>query len=78
MARSSAVMSRQVGIIQISEPSQSVMDKIQSTFLSKGNGLMKLIATLSPWVSGMGRGCKGPVGLCVEDLLCRHLVQDGM
>src|ERR1700729_3110626 len=39
---------------------------------------MKSIATLSPHASGMGSGCKGPVGLHVDDLFHRHSVQDGI
>ena len=39
---------------------------------------MKFMATLSPQSSGIGRGCKGPVGFRVVDLFCKHLVHEEM
>ena len=77
-ASSSAVMVVQVGIIRMSEPSLSVIDKIQLKLSSSGRGPMKSIATLSPRSSGIGRGCRGPVGFRVEDLFHRQSVQEGI
>lgn len=70
VASFSAVMSVHVGISLTSEPRQSVMVSRQLKPSSSGSGPIKSIAILSPHSSGIGRGCKGPAGLVVLDLLC--------
>lgn len=57
-----------VGISWMSDPSQSVMEQIMLNPSSKGRGPTKSIATLSPLLSGTGKGCNGPAGLVVLDL----------
>jgi hypothetical protein len=54
--RSSAVSVVLVGIIWMLEPSQSVMVRIQSWPSSRGNGMTKSMATLSPCSLGTGKG----------------------
>ena len=77
-ARSSVVMSVQVGIIWLLEPRWSVIDRMQSKLPLSGKGPIKSVAMLSSWSSGIRRGCKGPEGLCVLDLFLRHSVHEGM
>jgi hypothetical protein len=77
-ARSSAEIVVRVGMRQISEPRQSVIVKMQSQPSSMGSGLIKSMATLSPHLSGMGKGWSGPVGLQVEELLWRQSLHEGM
>lgn len=56
-------MSVRVGIMRKSEPALSVIVTMQSNPWSSGNGPIKSIAMLSQRESGIGSGCKGPVGL---------------
>jgi hypothetical protein len=60
------------GTSLISAPSLSVRVSKQSKPPSRGKGPMKSMATESPRLSGTGSGCKGPIGLVVEDLFCWH------
>ena len=77
-ARFLAVMSVHVGMIHTSDPSRLVIERIQSKRLSRGRGPIKSMATLSPWSSGIGRGCKEPAGFLVDDLFRRQSVHKGM
>lgn len=66
-ANSSADRSVWVATICISDPSQSVIVKIQSFPSSSGNGPMKSMAIDSQWELGTGKGCRGPEGLPIFD-----------
>ena len=57
-----------IGTNCMSEPSQSVIEQIILNPSSNGKGPTKLIATLSPLLSGTGKGCNGPAGLVIHDL----------
>ena len=76
-ANASAVMSVRVGTMCISDPNRSVIVRIQLKPSSSGSGPTKSIATDDPLSSGTGRGCNGPRGLIVCDLLCWHCTQPG-
>jgi hypothetical protein len=69
VANPSANMSVRVGAIHMSEPSRSVIIKIQLKPSSSGSGPTKSIATEAPCSSGTGNGCNGPLGFDVDDLL---------
>ena len=62
-------MSVRVGAICMSDPSQSVIVKIQLNPSSSGSGPTKSIATEAPHSLGTSNGCNGPLGLDVKDLL---------
>ena len=68
-ANDSALMSVLVSTIRISDPSWSVIVSIQLNPSSLGRGPTKSIVTEDPLSSGTGRGCNGPHGLLVRDLL---------
>ncbi len=57
-------------MMQMSELKQSVKVAMVLYPWSSGRGPTKLIATLLPHLSGMGRGWRGPEDLEVEDLKC--------
>ena len=78
MAKCSAVKLAQVSTICMSDLAQSVMVAMVLKPCSLGSRPMKLMATLSPQSSGDGKGCKGPTGYEVGDLLYAHLAQKGM
>ena len=61
--RSSAELSKEQGIIQMSENGQSVMVSIELNLPSAGEGPMKSIVILSPQLSGTGSRCKVPDNL---------------
>jgi hypothetical protein len=61
-ARWSEVSVEVEGVIWISEPGQLVKVMIVSKLLSRGSGLMKLIATESHQPSGIGKGWRGLIG----------------
>lgn len=75
--RSSAVMSVLIGTSCISLPKQSVRVMMQFLLLSSGSGPIKLIATESLLLSGMGRGWSQPYGLIVDDLFHWQSGQEG-
>ena len=64
---SSTAASHHVGIIQISDPKQLVIDSMQLYPQSMGRGLIKSSATQSPCSSGIGKGCRGPGALVVHN-----------
>jgi hypothetical protein len=69
-ASPSADMSVCVGIIRMSDLSQSVIVKIQLRPSSSGKGLTKYIAIEAPLSSEMGNGSNCPFGFNIGDLLC--------
>ena len=77
IAMSSTVVSHCVGIIQISDPKQLVIDSMQLYPWSMGRGPIKSNATLSPHSSGIGKGCRGPGALVVCDLFHWQSLQEG-
>ena len=77
-AKSSAEMSVCVGTILTSDPELSIIVAMQLNLLSLGNGQMKLIAMLSPRLSRIGRGWRGPVGHFVDPLFCWQALHPGM
>ena len=63
-ANCSAVNAAVVGINWMSEPKRSVIVRMVSKPSSSGSGPMKSITTELQHFSGMGSGCKGPMGFC--------------
>ena len=60
-----AVSVETVGTSWMSKPKWSVIEQTMSKLLLTGRGPTKLIAMLSPCLSGMGKGCNSPAGLVV-------------
>ena len=77
-ASCSAISVETVGISRMSEPRPSVMVRIMSKSPSFGKGPTKSIAMESQWPSGTGRGCRGPSGFEVWDLLHWQSAHPGM
>jgi hypothetical protein len=76
-ASASADISVHVGIICMSDPSQSIIVKMQLKPSSSSSHLTKSIATDVPRLSGTGNGCNGPFGFDVDDLLHWQSTQPG-
>ena len=77
-ASASADISVHVGIIHMSDPSWSIIVKMQLKPSSSGSGPIKSIATDVPQSSGTGNGCNGPFSFDVNDLLHWQSTQPGM
>ena len=77
-ARSSVEIFIFVGMIHMSECSQSMIDKIQPKPSSKGSGPIKSKVTLSARLSGIGKGCRGLGTLVIWDLFLWQLTHEGM